>query len=169
MANAGRTRNRRSANNRAGVYVDGNTVRRVQALPKGRPERKAKVRPARRKVSRKTQQNRAKAQGMNMGFVIFLTLICGAILFTGVRFLQMKSEITAKAKVVTNLETELSELKADNDAYYSQVTASVNLDAIKKKAITELGMKYPSEEQIEYYETQRSSYVRQYQDVPDAE
>ena len=67
-----------------------------------------------------------------------------------------------------NLESELDQLKEDNDAYYSQVTSDVDISEIKKKAIGELGMKYPSEDQIQTYVTEGNSYVRQYQDVPDA-
>ena len=66
------------------------------------------------------------------------------------------------------LESELSQLKEDNDAYYSQVTSNVDLTSIKKIAIGRLGMKYPSDDQTVTYETSRSSYVRQYQDVPDS-
>lgn len=168
MANAVRNPNRRVNNYHTRAYVEGNTVRHAQALPDKRPRRQPPApKPKPRKVSKTAQRNRAKAMGMSKGFVVFLTLICAAILFTGVRYLQLKAEITAKAKTVANLESELSELKADNDAYYSQVIASIDLDDIKKRAITKLGMKYPSEEQTVFYKTQRSSYVRQYQDVPD--
>ena len=52
-------------------------------------------------------------------------------------------------KNVANLESELAQLKEDNDAYYSQVTSAVDISEIKKKAIGELGMKYPSEDQIQ--------------------
>lgn len=104
---------------------------------------------------------------MSWGFLFFLAVVCIAILVTGVQFLQMKSEVTAKTKAVANLEAELSSLKADNDAYYSQVMASVDLDDIKQKAIEKLGMKYPSDKQIMTYKTERSSYVRQYQDIDD--
>ncbi len=72
-------------------------------------------------------------------------------------------------KSVAALESELTQLKEENDAYYSQVMTSVDLNSIKKIAIGELGMKYPSEDQVITYKTQRSSYVRQYQDVPEAE
>lgn len=163
-----RNNNRRSGYSRQRMYVDGNTVRRAQALPKQQPYREPAARPARKPVSRNVQRNRERAQVMSRGFVLFLTLICAAILVTGVRFLQLKSEVTARTRTITSLESELNTLKADNDAYYSQVAASVDLDAIKKKAITELGMKFPSDEQVRYYETERGSYVRQYQDVPDA-
>lgn len=166
MANAVRNANRRADNYHTRTYVDGNTVRRAQVLRE--PARKQPIQqPRPRKVSRNAKMNRKRAMAMNRGFVVFLTLICIAVLFTGVQFLQMKAEVTAKTKTVANLEAELSALKADNDAYYSQVSASADLDAIKKRAISKLGMKYPTEEQMVSYETLRSSYVRQYQDVPD--
>lgn len=69
---------------------------------------------------------------------------------------------------VATLEAELTQLKEDNDAYYSQVTSDVDLTEIKKIAIGRLGMKYPSKEQTMTYKTARSSYVRQYQDVPES-
>ncbi|MGI6069894.1 MAG: hypothetical protein ACOYBE_05655 [Blautia sp.] len=167
MANAVRNANRRADNYHTRTYVDGNTVRRAQALPEPARRKQKPARPAPRKVSKSAQRNRKRAMVMSRGFVVFLTLVCAAILFTGVQFLQLKAEVTAKTKAVANLESELSELKADNDAYYSQVIASADLEAIKKRAITKLGMKYPTEDQTVSYETQRSSYVRQYQDVPD--
>ena len=91
--------------------------------------------------------------------------MCVAILFCSVKYLRYKSEITAKMSTVASLEEELASLKEDNDAYYSQVTSAVDISEIKKKAIGELGMKYPSEDQIQTYTTEGNSYVRQYQDV----
>ena len=116
-------------------------------------------------ANRKIQRNREKAMAMNKGFVLFLTAVSIAVLFTCINYLQVKSEITASMKNVANLESELAQLKEDNDAYYSQVTSDVDISAIKKKAIGELGMKYPSEDQIQTYVTEGNSYVRQYQDV----
>ena len=44
--------------------------------------------------------------------------------------------------------------------------ASVDLEAIREAAMDRLGMKYAEESQIQYYDTDGSSYVRQYQEVP---
>lgn len=106
-----------------------------------------------------------KGNGHEQGVVLFLTAVSIAVLFTCINYLQVKSEITASMKNVANLESELAQLKEDNDAYYSQVTSAVDISEIKKKAIGELGMKYPSEDQIQTYTTEGNSYVRQYQDV----
>ena len=106
---------------------------------------------------------------MTRSFVVFLTIVLIAILFSCVNYLHTKSQITAQMQSVADLESELNQIKEENDAYYSQVMSSVDLTAIKEKAVNELGMKYPSEDQVITYQTERSSYVRQYQDVPQAE
>ena len=178
MAKTGRgttaRRNRNTVRNSREMYVQGNAVKRLQEVPQRTdlPEiqerrrlaqkRKQKsavpVTPAKQVVSRQAQRNREKAMAMNKGFVLFLTAVSIAVLFTCINYLQVKSEITASMKNVANL-------KEDNDAYYSQVTSAVDISEIKKKAIGELGMKYPSEDQIQTYTTEGNSYVRQYQDV----
>lgn len=167
--------------NNRGMYVDGNTARRLQEVParKRRPaqvkrkraetKRKEQLAAARpHKLSKETQRNREKAMNMNLGFVIFLSMVSAAVLFFCINYLQLKSEITGRMSDVAALESELSQLKEDNDAYYSQVTSNVDLTEIKQIAIGRLGMKYPSEEQTMTYQTARSSYVRQYQDIPDS-
>lgn len=172
--NAGRTSNRRGyeaarntavRNARSSVYVDGNTARRLQTVPQRKQQPSVRRKP---EVSAAARRNRARAASMNVGFVLFLTAVSVAILICGVHFLQMKAEITTKIEAVAALESELSQLREDNNSYDSQISSTADLNAIKKKAMGELGMKYPTEDQIVTYETSRSSYVRQYQDVPNA-
>lgn len=193
MANTGRPttarRNPNTVRNNKGVYIEGNTARRLQEVPAKRsysrqkpPVRKrvqaaetsGSTRSSRpsassRQLSRETQRNREKAMSMSRGFVIFLAIVSVAVLFVCVHYLQLKSELTAKMKAVAAMESQLTELKEDNDAYESQVTSNVDLNAIKAIAIGRLGMRYPSDDQKMTYETSQSSYVRQYQDIPDSE
>lgn len=193
MANAGRPtttrRNPNTAGKNRGVYVDGNTARRLQEVPARRsypPQAKPARRRARtestakrkqsakpsagtpRQLSKEALRNREKAMSMSRGFVIFLAVVSVFVLFACVHYLQLKSELTAQRKTVAVLEAELSELKEDNDAYESQVVSNVDLSKIKKIAIGRLGMRYPSDDQVMTYETSQGSYVRQYQDVPDS-
>lgn len=175
---------RRNINNarvNRGVYVEGNAARRLAEVPERRVPRqqpRRRVRPeaqrpetavrAKHQTSQQAIRNREKAMGMNVGFVVFLAVVSATLLFCAVNYLQYKSQITGKIRNVATLESELAQLKEDNDAYYSQVTSTVDLDRIKKIAIGRLGMQYPSEEQIVTYQTEGSSYVRQYQDIPDS-
>lgn len=61
---------------------------------------------------------------------------------------------------LTSQKLEYSELKADNDAYYSEVLSSVDLETIRKKALDEFGMKHATEDQIKYYTPDGDGYVR---------
>lgn len=171
----GRTGRNLSGGSR-GAYVEGSAVRKLQETP-GRqrpPARRstgtaaasAKARPQHHQTSRRALRNREKALSMNKSFVIFLAIVSVSILMFTIRFLQLKSEITASTKEIAALESELSSLKEDNDAYYSQVNSSIDLSRIKKIAVGRLGMKAPTKEQIRTYQTSRSSYIRQYQDIP---
>ena len=169
------------------MYVEGNTVRRLAEVPDrtrqpqrqhpGRQQtnrnRRVQAQPApvqrqKHELSKAAQRNRQKATAMNWGFVTFLVVVCMAILFCSVKYLQYKSEITAKMSTVASLEEELAALKEDNDAYYSQVTSNIDLNQIKQTALGRLGMKYPSDDQTVTYSTSGNSYVRQYQDIPDS-
>lgn len=166
---------KQNTGNVRGMYMDGNTVRRLQEVPSRQyqapgAETARRVRENRpvqkpRQVSSQAQRNRAKAQSMGKGFVLFLAVVSVAVLFCCVNYLQLKSELTGKMKTVASLETELSQIKEDNNAYESQVTSDVDLNTIKKLAIGRLGMNYPKDDQKKTYSMPSNSYVRQYQDV----
>ena len=174
-------RSRENVRNARGMYVDGNTVRRLQEVPernipavRGTQDRRQRMttkassaKTARRAhaVSRETMRNRQKAMSMGRGFVFFLAVISVAVLFCCVNYLQLKSDLTGKMKTVAVLETELSQVKEDNNAYESQVTSDVDLNTIKKLAVGRLGMNYPTDDQKKTYSMPSNSYVRQYQDV----
>lgn len=174
-------KNRTNARNARGMYVDGNAVRRLQEVP-ARPYQAPGAQTARRvrenmperpaaqprQLSREAQRNREKAKSMGRGFVVFLAAVSVAVLFCCVNYLQLKSELTGKIKTVASLETELSQIKEDNNAYESQVTSDVDLNTIKKLAIGHLGMNYPKDDQKKTYTMPSNSYVRQYQEVPES-
>ena len=174
-------KNRTNARNARGMYVDGNAVRRLQEVP-ARPYQAPGAQTARRvrenmperpaaqprQLSREAQRNREKAKSMGRGFVVFLAVVSVAVLFCCVNYLQLKSELTGKIKTVASLETELSQIKEDNNAYESQVTSDVDLNTIKKLAIGRLGMHYPKDDQKKTYTMPSNSYVRQYQEVPES-
>ena len=138
---------------------------RIRLLEQNMPERPA-AQP--RQLSREAQRNREKAKSMGRGFVVFLAVVSVAVLFCCVNYLQLKSELTGKIKTVASLETELSQIKEDNNAYESQVTSDVDLNTIKKLAIGRLGMNYPKDDQKKTYTMPSNSYVRQYQEVPES-
>lgn len=146
------------------VYVSGNTVRK-SAVP-ARPEKEYKEK-HKKSVSRQTSKNRAKARQMSRGYVMFLAVVSVATMFSCVRYIQLRSEVTTQLKNIAVLETELNQLTVENDALYNQTINDVDLEYVRNMAMNQLGMTYATEDQIIWYSNNTTnSYVRQYQEVP---
>lgn len=153
---------RRQTTYRRQEYVQGNTVRKPDI-------RREMERAPRKKVSNTTRKNREKARHMNFPYLLFLV---SALLVTGfvlIRYIQLQSDITNTVKNISRLESELNDLKLQNDEEYSRITSSIDLEEIRRIAIGELGMKYAQEGQIIPYTTSGSDYVRQLEDIPSAD
>ncbi len=142
-------------------YVYGNTVRREQTAPQ-RPVQRTK------EVSRRVQNNRSKALHMSKRYVIFLAIATSIALFACVQYLQLQSEITRRSEHVTMMQQELADAKEANTTRYNAIVNSMNLEEIREKAITELGMVYADEGQIVRYKNPSDHAVKQYAGIPES-
>ncbi len=144
---------------RNNAYVHGNAARRLDESTYVRREPQKQTNHAARK-------NREKAYHMNFGYVLFLTcamLVAGVILM---QYIGLQSDITNSIKSISRLESELNNLKLDNDETYSRITSSIDLEEVKRVAIQELGMRYAEEGQIITFSGEGSDFVRQIADIP---
>ena len=158
-------------NNRNRAYqVEGNTVRRMEAMPDYRQEHRDRQQREReeelRKRRRAAARNQEKALRMSKSYVVFLTMavtvfgvFCGA-------YIKLQSDVTARMKTIASLESQITDLKADNDEAYKRINTAVDLDAIKETAINDLGMFYATEDQIVYYSVDKTDYMKQYNEMP---
>ncbi|HCT90564.1 MAG TPA: hypothetical protein DF613_04145 [Lachnospiraceae bacterium] len=145
-------------------YYDGNTVRVGDLIPE--EEQQPEIQ---RRLSKKTRKNRAKALSVNRGYVVFLAVVSTVAVSMCVSYIQLKTEITSQSKKIAAKQTELADIRADNDALENSLYASVDLDEVYRIATQKLGMHYPDQEQIVQYSTDGSGYLRQYTDIPDAD
>ena len=65
------------------------------------------------------------------------------------------------------MQTELAELTELNDTAYQAAEDSVNLEAIRNRAVHELGMVHSSQGQVVEYERITGDTVKQYDDIPE--
>lgn len=153
-------RERRKTAYRNSVYVQGNTARRLQAVPE------IQTQPI-KKVSNRTRKNRERALHMNVGSVLFMAvaMVVAGLILTW--YLTLQSDITGSIKHIAALESELNSLKLANDENYSRITSDINLEEVKRVAIQELGMRYAEEGQIITFNGEGSDYMRQTGDIPD--
>lgn len=142
-----------------GRVIDGNTARQLDVVTELQKPRSPK------ELNHTVKKNRDKAIYMNFGYVLFLTvslLVAGFIL---IGYIRLQSEITASVKRISTMESTLNSLKTANDEEYSRIESSVDLDEIRRIAITELGMVYPDEDQIVTVPDGGNDYVRQVADI----
>ncbi len=163
MARAAGTNRRqtayRNAAERGSAYVDG-TAARKQAIPMPLHEKPVK------KLSHTTRKNRDKARHMNLAYVIFLTAALAAAGFILTGYIRLQSGITNSMERIARLESQLNNLKADNDEQLNRIESSLDLEEIKRIAINELGMRYAREGQVILYSGEGSDYVRQVLELP---
>ena len=145
---------------RNNVYVYGNTAKKLQAVPAeyDRPVRK---------VNHATKRNRARALHMNIGYVLFLASALLAVGFVLTTYLTLKSDITNSVKNIARLESELNNMKLDNDERESRISSNTNLEEVRQTAIQELGMQYAGEGQIITFNSEDNDYVIQKGEIPD--
>lgn len=151
-------------------YTEGNTVRKMQAVPDYREERRRREQEEReaelkrqKKIARRNQE---RALQNSREYVVYLSLV--AIVFAAVTgyYIKIQSDITARMKNISKLESQISALKAENDETYKRLSTAVDLESIKNTAINELGMFYATEKQIVYYMVETDDYMNQYTEIP---
>ena len=117
-----------------------------------------------RKVSEKAQN----ALAFNMKYTVFVTAAVVLMVVAWMVVLYMESRISLQQANINDLETQLEVIEEENAAYRLSLESMYTLDEIYDVATNELGMVYAEKGQIVYYESADEDYVKQYQDVPEA-
>ena len=144
---------------RKGRVIEGNTVRKLQVREERHYRRQEEPRAYRIERDQKIQYT-------TVIYMLFLTVAAAMVLWSCVTYLQLQAETTSRVKNIAALETELEDLKKENDDNYTRIMTSVDLDYIRDVAINELGMVYADEDQVILYDGGTKDYVRQSQEVP---
>lgn len=148
------------------LYVYGNTVRKLEAVPERQPERREQQEQRNYRAEKNAvRKNREKAKQMNRPYVIFLTMASVVSFLVCFHYIELRSQMTAQIKNIAALESALSDLKIENDAELSRVNNSIDLEEIKKIAMEELGMVYANKDQVILYQDKEAEYFRQYESV----
>ncbi len=142
---------------RENVYIDGNTVRKEMVdLPVQQPFSEHK-----RQINQRMAADH-RAYGMSPVFALGIVVAVVIILVLCVDYVQLQTDIRVRLNNINSMEDELASLISENKVLENQVSSYIDLDYVYDVATTELGMRYPSNGQIVYYEGTDSEYVRQY-------
>lgn len=145
-------------------YIEGNTVRKLNAIPDTRREERSYEVP----TPRRQEQRQPKAlSGMNFASLLVLTIAIIATVYVCVEYLMIQTDVTKMEKSVVSLEKNLTILTNKNDAANAMINTAYDLDYVYKVAVEELGMVYPNKNEVITYQGSNEDYVRQYEDIPD--
>lgn len=100
--------------------------------------------------------------GITATYVLFLAAMLCVVGGFCMNYLNLTSSMTNDLAKIANLEAQYNNLKAENDDYENRINGAIDLEAIKKKAMSDLGMQYANDDQIVLYESDDTDYVRQY-------
>lgn len=107
----------------------------------------------------------AKAARMNPALIAALlgmtVIMCAAL----IHYVNLRYELTYTVNKVASLESELTQLRENNEETLNEINSSVKLEDIRYKAITQLGMTYANKDQIVDYENDTDDYVHQVSEV----
>lgn len=118
---------------------------------------------ARSARNRAAQRRRTAIMNLAMiGFIAAAVSLMCLVLFS---YISLQAQVTQSVEDIASYESQLQSLKAANDQEYNEIVASIDLDEIKERAMTDLGMDYAAQDQIVTYEGDVNDYVHQVQEV----
>lgn len=148
------------------LYIYDNTVRQMQVLEDPELERENK---RQRRINKEVRRNREYATSMNAGYVLFLIMAVIVTFGVCMNYLQRLASLSEVKNNIVSLQHQIAEAKSDNDEKQRKLDTSIDVEHIKNTAINELGMVYASKDQVVMYHYQESDYVRQYDEIPEAD
>ncbi len=146
------------------MYVYGSAAPKREILPDDTP------RHTRRKhasVSRQVRQNRRHAQNISTSYAVFLTGAAVFAVWICVLCLQLQSEVVSRSENITELQRDLADLTEDNDTVSQAAEDSVNLEAVRDRAVNGLGMVYEDQGSVVEYDNPEMDTVIQHSEIPE--
>lgn len=157
-------------NNTKSAYVNGSAVKKLYvAQPVREPDVEQEQREQQKRRRQNEQRKIHRANKLNFLYTVGVSVIVAAIFGICIQYLNLQSTVKSNASEVAQLQAQLYSLQETNNETQEEINAGINLDKIYEAAVNELGMRYPNQSQVRLYESSVSEYVKQYQDIPEAE
>ena len=144
-------------------YENGSAARKLQ--PQWEQE---EIRRPRRVEQPEVQPKVKIGQGIDLISAMLLICAIAATLLVCVNYLKVQSDVVQLNKSISTLEKQISGLEKENNALASVLeNEKYDLETVYQMAVGILGMVYPNNNEIIYYNNESEGYFRQYQDIPE--
>ncbi len=143
-------------------YIDGNTARRLNVQPE--PQKKKKKQQVRQQEPEIRHEKRVSV--FDLRYTLFLIISVGITLGTCFMYMRSNSELTRAERSVAALQSQLQDIQEQNNSLKESLNTTIDLEEVYQIATKRLGMVCANEEQVIYYNSSNSDYVRQYESIP---
>lgn len=107
-------------------------------------------------------------QGIDLISAFFLMCAIAATLWVCFNYLKVQSDVVQLNKAISSLESQISGLEKENNALAAVLeNEKYDLETVYQMAVGVLGMVYPNNNEVIYYDNEPEGYFRQYQDIPE--
>ena len=122
-----------------------------------------------KRVQQQEVQPKVKAvQSIDLISTLFLMTAIIATLFVCVNYLKVQSDVVQLNKSISALEKQITNLDKENDALEAVLeNETYDLETVYQMAVGVLGMVYPNNNEVVFYNNESAGYFRQYQDIPE--
>lgn len=150
------------------IYSHDNLARKYSAEEEKRQRNLEKIRvKAEENARNSAQANAGINSGIDFASVVVLSLAIVCMVAIGLQYLVLSSQITEMNNEVSALNSSYNSIKSMNDEIYNSIDNSVDIGHVYEVAVGELGMVFPSDNQVVNYDYSEDGYVRQYTSVPE--
>ncbi|MGN0204131.1 MAG: hypothetical protein ACI4BB_06290 [Coprococcus sp.] len=142
-------------------YIDGNTARRLNIQSEPQRKKNQQVRQQEPEI-----RHEKRVSAFDLKYTLFLIVSVGITLGTCFMYMRSNSELTRTERSVAALQSQLQDIQEQNNSLKESLNVTIDLEEVYQIATKRLGMVYASEEQVIYYNSSNSDYVRQYESIP---
>ena len=124
-------------------------------------ERERERKRERQRIAKRRKKALLALKKQALVFTLAVVVIAGLFAY----YVHLQNNITKSRRNINNLKEQITVLKADNSAMKNRIATSLNLNSIKEKAMSQLGMVYADTDQIVYYNMPDDDYMNQIEPV----
>ena len=147
-------------------YISGNVVPKPLEQPVEAPSSEEK-----RARKKELWEADAPLYELHKGIdFVTMVMLCAALLvcaYTAIGYLSISSKCVELDKQITQLTSEYETISGANDNRLDAIVANTDFNEIYNYAVGKLGMVYPNENRVIYFDYSEDGYVRQYAEIPE--
>ncbi|MCR4624887.1 MAG: hypothetical protein K5795_02810 [Lachnospiraceae bacterium] len=132
------------------------------------PKKKEPVQPAIRVTPERHRKEKVKVRyKFNIVTLMMIVVSIVALVGASYKYIEVRADIIQANKKISAAQNELKDIQNKNNALLGKLDVEMDRNYIYAVAVEKLGMRYPKENDIVYYEKSDEGYVRQYHDIPE--